>query len=185
MAGRREKAERRAGTFDAFDVALRRASFAGTLSATSLPRVADRLAPEGGASDVSWRIAGTKDVLGRPALEIGLDGAVPLVCQRCLQPFSWPLTQRTMLLLARDERELARLDAEDEHEVVLAAAPVETAMLVEDELLLTLPFAPRCGRAACAETAMSAVGAERMPALASSFTVLAEMKRPVPKKAKD
>ena len=31
--------------------------------------------------------------------------------------------------------------------MVLAAAPLDAATLVEDELLLTLPFAPRCERA--------------------------------------
>ena len=52
-----------------------------------------------------------------------------------------PVAQRTLLLLARDERELARLDAEDhEHEVVLADAPLDPLTLVEDELLLTLPL---------------------------------------------
>ncbi len=73
-----------------------------------MERAVDRLAPEGGASEVAWRITGTTDALGRPALEIRLDGSVPLECQRCLQPFAWPVAQCTMLLLARDERELAR-----------------------------------------------------------------------------
>ncbi len=69
-----------------------------------------------------------------------------------------------MVLLARDERELARLDEEDEHEVVLAASPLDAATLVEDELLLTLPFVPRCERAECARAARggSVAGPKRM-----------------------
>jgi uncharacterized metal-binding protein YceD (DUF177 family) len=75
-------------------------------------------------------IVGMTDASGRPALEVRLDGEVPLECQRCcLRTFTWPVAQATVLLLARDERELARLDADDAHEVILAAAPMT---LVED-----------------------------------------------------
>ncbi len=63
------------------------------------------------------------------------------------------------LLLARDERELAVLDAEDdEHEVLLADAPQDAMTLIEDEVLLVLPFAPRCERAACADSAARGAG---------------------------
>lgn len=175
MAGRQESADRRGGSFDAFDLALRRGRVAGAVDAASLPRVADRLATEGGAADVSWQIAGTANALGRPALEISLDGAVPLVCQRCLEPFAWPVAQRTTVLLARDERELAALDEDDqEHEVVLAAAPLAATTLVEDELLLTLPFAPHCVRAVCAESPLFGDAAAEGPA--SAFAALAGLK---------
>lgn len=139
-----------ARSFDAFELALRNASIAGTVDAKALPRVAESLAEQGGSADVEWRIAGKTDVLGHPALEIRLDGAVPLVCQRCLSEFSWPIAQSTEVLLAHDERELAKLDDEDEREVVLAAGKLDPATLVEDELVLTLPFVPRCERPECA-----------------------------------
>ncbi len=181
MAGRQETAGRRGGSFDAFDLARRGASFAGKVDATSFPRLADRLAPEAGEAEVRWRISGAADTLGRPALEISLDGVVPLVCQRCLQTFSWPVAQRTLLLLARDERELAILDAEDEHEVVAAAAPLDAATLAEDELLLTLPFVPRCGQATCGAGVVSSVRADEAPA--SAFAALAVLKAATRKKA--
>jgi len=184
MAGRQESAGRRGGSFDAFDLALRRASVAGAGDADSLPRVADRLAADGGAAKVSWQIAGIADSAGRPALEITLDGVVPLECQRCLQPFAWTVAQRTVVLLARDERELAALDEDDaEHEVVLAAGPLDAATLIEDELLLTLPFAPHCGRAACAGSPLYAGDAAEGPAPA--FAALAGLKRDDAKKPKE
>lgn len=185
MAGRQGASGRRGGSFDAFDLALRGATVVGTVNAASLPRAADRLAPEGGAADISWRIAGTTDALGRPALEIGLDGVAPLVCQRCLQTFTWPVVQRTLLLLARDGRELAVLDDDDEHEVVLADAPLEALTLVEDELLLTLPFVPRCERVGCAGTRLSVEEPAAAPASASAFAALAGLQRVTAKKAKD
>ncbi len=182
MAGRERSSGRR--VFDAFDVALRRATLTGTVEVASMSRTIDRLAPEIGAAELEWRIAGTADAMGRPALEIGLDGSVPLECQRCLSPFAWPVAQRTTLLLARSERELAVLDADDdEHEVILADVPQDAMTLIEDELLLALPVAPRCERVTCAQSALPtrAAPAQRAPA----FAALAGWKDDAAKKAKN
>ena len=185
MAERQQSTRRRGGTFDALDVALRGASFSGTMDAAALPRVIDVLAPDSGSAEVAWRIAGVVDAMARPALEISLDGAVPLVCQRCLRPFSWPVAQQTTVLLARDERELAHLDAEDEHEVMLAAAPVDMVTLTEDELLLALPFAPRCERAECTAAAIAGAGTQEETESPSAFAALAELKKGSAKKGKN
>jgi len=183
MAGQQGSSGRRRGAFDAFDLALRQGTLAGTVDVATMERAIDRLAPEGGASDVSWRITGTTDAMGRPALEIRLDGSVPLECQRCLQPFAWPVAQCTTLLLARNERDLAVLDAEDdEHEVLLADAPQDAMTLIEDEVLLVLPFAPRCGRPVCAEAPLAAP--ELAVPRASAFAALAGLKSVAAKKAK-
>jgi len=155
MTGRaptKHAAIHRTGSFDALELALRHLELAGTATASEFPRVADQLAPDVSGGDVgslAWRICGMADALGRPALEVSLDGSVMLECQRCLRPFAWPVAQRTMLLLARDEREQARLDEDDEHEVIVAGAPLDPRELVEDELVLTLPFAPHCERGDC------------------------------------
>jgi uncharacterized protein len=124
------------GDFDALVLAGQRQALGGSVDVRTLPRAAERLADDGPVP-LAWRIVGTSDAVGRPALEVALEGRVPLECQRCLRVFSWPVQQRTLLLLARDEAELARLDEIDEHEVLLAAAPWRCT-LVEDELLLTL-----------------------------------------------
>jgi uncharacterized protein len=183
MAGQQRSSGRRRGAFDAFDLAARQGTLAGAVDVATMGRAVDRLAPEGGACGVSWRITGTHDAMGRPALEVRLDGSVPLECQRCLQPFAWPVTQRTTLLLARDERELAVLDAEDDvNEVLLADAPLDAMTLIEDEVLLVLPFAPRCGRAACAEAPLAS-GQLDAPR-ASAFAALAGLKNVAAKKAK-
>ena len=177
MAGRQKSSERRSGEFDAFDVALRGATLSGTAQVASMPRVVDRLA-EGTAKDstaVSWRIAGVADAQGRPALEIELEGGVPLECQRCLQAFTWPLRQRTTLLLARNERELEVLDADDETlEVILADAPQDAQTLIEDEVLLALPFAPRCERPECAGNPLQSVDPDAPRT--SAFAALAGLK---------
>jgi uncharacterized protein len=127
--------------FDALRLARERGAVAGSVDAHELPRVADLLSD--GPASIEWRIEGAADVSERPSLRIALKGAVPLVCQRCLADFESPIDQDTEVLLARDEAELATLDADSRLEVVLADGPVDPLVLVEDELVLALPFAPR------------------------------------------
>jgi uncharacterized protein len=100
-----------------------------------------------------------------------------LQCQRCLRLFWWPVHQRTAVLLAHDERELAYLDDNDEREVVLAAGPLATLAIVEDELVLSLPYVPRCDRPDClAADAAARAGDDAVPA-PSAFEALARLKR--------
>lgn len=142
--------KRSPGRLDASRLARERDSVEGSVDAHELPRVADLLS-EGPAS-IEWRMEGTADASGRPALRITLKGAVTLVCQRCLADFECPIDQTSEVLLARDEAELAALDADSALEVVLAAGPVDPLTLVEDELVLALPFAPRHPDGACDST---------------------------------
>ncbi len=144
---------------------------------TSRARVRDRLAQAAGAAMVSWRIEGGHDALGRPALTLTVQGNLPLECQRCLQPFDTAIEQRSELLLARDEAELAKLDAE-EREVVLASAPLDAMTLIEDELLLSLPFAPMHPEAQCPAPAQAAEsGGEPERNTPSPFARLAALKK--------
>ncbi len=149
MAGQEVSTGRRAGAFDAWDLAARRESIAGSVATGELPKIVDRIAEGEPETELAWRIDGTADAMGRPALAIALDGELPLECQRCMRTFAWPVRQETLVLLAKDERELVRLDDNDLHEVVLAADVLDPMSLVEDELLLTMPFAPHCEQADC------------------------------------
>lgn len=137
------------GRFDAFELSAEGGKLAGELDARTLPRAADQLAEGADKAPIAWWITGGRDAAGRSLLTVRLDGAVPLVCQRCLQPFVATVAQATDLLLARDEAELARLDVE-ETEVVLANTMLDPRNVVEDELLLSLPLSPRHGEGECA-----------------------------------
>jgi len=177
MAGREVSTGRRTGAFEAWDLAARRDSIAGTVVAGELSRIADRIAEGASGPELRWRIDGTADAIGRPALAISLDGVVPLECQRCLRMFDWPVRQQTLLLLAKDERELVRLDENDLHEVILAADVLDPIALVEDELLLTLPFAPHCDRADCV-VREQAKGDVATTGTSSPFAALGALKSP-------
>ena len=167
-----------AGRFDAFRLATRGEVLAGEVDLVRRSRVLDRLAHTASSATVSWRIEGSQDALRRPMLTLTVQGSLPLVCQRCLQPFEVAIEQRSELLLARDEAELARLDAE-EREVVLASTPLDAMTLVEDELLLSLPFAPRHPEAQCpaAPAQAAASGEEHARDTPSPFARLAALKK--------
>jgi uncharacterized protein len=138
---RRSAAAPGSGKFDAVRLVGERGVLEGALDAAALPRVADRLVEDG--APVRWRIEGSTDDVGRPALALSLSGELPLECQRCLGVYRWPVDQRTQVLLARSDAEVAALDSDSDLEVVLAAAPLDPLELVEDELVLVMPFAPR------------------------------------------
>ena len=151
--------------FDAFKLAASGGRLEGTIPPQALPRLGDRLAERldeqagtgsGTVGNLAWRIRGERDEEGRPALEVSIEGVIPLTCQRCLEPVDERVGQSTVLLIAHGEAELASLDEASVHEVVLADGPLDAIELVEDELLLTLPFAPR--HPACAGAAAAADG---------------------------
>lgn len=114
----------------------------GVVDARTLEVASESFAEGDAPVDVAWRIAGVRGDDGRPALTLALQGSLPFTCQRCLEEFSWPLQQETRVLLARDDAELATLDETTDDEVILASTPVGAYTLVEDELVLSMPFAP-------------------------------------------
>jgi len=162
--------------FDALQLASRGETLTGEVDMARRARVADRLVPEA-AAPIAWQIAGARDALGRPTLVVTIQGSLPVVCQRCLQPFDASIDQRSELLLARDSAELKRLDAEA-LEVVSAAGPIDALSLIEDELLLSLPFAPRHpeGKCPASETMVMERGSTRQKS-ASPFASLAALKK--------
>jgi Predicted metal-binding, possibly nucleic acid-binding protein len=162
--------------FDALKLSAAGESLEGVVDPADLPRVADRLATDAGAARLAWQLVGGRDAQGRPALTLTLAGSVPLVCQRCLQPFAAIVDQSTELLLARSEAELARWDV-DEIEVVLATERLDPLILVEDELLLSLPFSPRHADGQCESASPMVAGQESSQSRASPFGQLGELKK--------
>jgi uncharacterized protein len=169
-------AGRRPTRFDALKLSASGESLAGAADAKDLPRVADRLAEDAGPARIDWRLVGGTDGQRRPVLTLTLTGSVPLVCQRCLQPFTATVDQSTELLLARSETELARLDA-DEIEVILATERLDPLALIEDELLLSLPFSPRHAEGECEAAGPAVACQEKNQGRVAPFGRLSELKK--------
>ena len=162
--------------FDALRLSASGESLVGEIDAADLPRIAGRLAADAGSARIAWKLVGGLDEQRRPSLTLTLAGSVPLVCQRCLHPFAVVVDQSTELLLARSDAELARLDVE-EIEVVLATERLDPLTLVEDELLLSLPFSPRHADGRC-ELASPMVAGQESKGKTSPFARLGDLKKP-------
>jgi uncharacterized protein len=114
----------------------------GSRPVASFERIRDLL--DSGDGDVRYEVSGTSDGSGRPALRMRISGALQLTCQRCLQAMSFPLEVDEMLVLARSEAEIEAQPVEtDEPDRVLGGKEMAVGTLLEDEILLALPFAPR------------------------------------------
>lgn len=120
-------------------VSVRR-SFQGALPVAAMPRLREALAEEAGS--VQYRLDFGRDELGIAYVEVRVQASLRVVCQRTLEPFSLPVAVDTRLGLIRAEREEAALPAAYEPLLVAEDGKLMLSDLIEDELLLALPWVP-------------------------------------------
>ena len=127
---------------DGFEFASAGATQEGKLPLSSFPRLQDVLVSDAG--DVTYALRGVRDDRGRPSLHLSVRGTLQLRCQRCLGPLSHEVQAEQLLVLAASQAEIdaepAAVDAPDR---VVAGKEMAVRDLVEDELILSLPYAPR------------------------------------------
>ena len=133
---------------DAFRLAREHGVVEGSVDAHQLPRVDDLLAE--GPATVAWRIEGTADASGRPALSIDARwfSAASRASAASTISSGRSTSERNCCLRATSASSRCSTPTA-RSEVVLAGTPVEPLTLVEDELVLALPFAPRHPEGAC------------------------------------
>ena len=118
------------------------ASLRGELPVASLSRVLDMLADSSG--NLAYRVAGQMGPRGRPCLILEVDGVLSVRCQRCLEGIAHPLKIRSLLEFIGSEEELTQEEIEDDsRDFLLAQKELDVAALIEDEVILDLPVAPR------------------------------------------
>ncbi|MFM1885255.1 MAG: hypothetical protein RL026_412 [Pseudomonadota bacterium] len=78
---------------------------------------------------------------GFPAAQVEASAEVTLACQRCFGPLRLRLEGRSLVYLPTSENEAERVPA-DAEVLIAAEGRLRPAELVEEELLLALPFAP-------------------------------------------
>jgi uncharacterized protein len=71
------------------------------------------------------------------------DATLPLVCQRCLLPVEIPLVVDRSFRFVSDEATAAAEDDQSEEDLLALSRSFDLLELVEDELLMELPVAPR------------------------------------------
>lgn len=136
------------GTAELADLAARRATLDRSFDVPSLPRLAALGEfPEGGGDAIEpgrleARFAFQPGPEGIPQVQVMVTGALRLRCQRCLKPLSWPVAvDETLAIVGSDE---ATSGLEDPFATVLLDADtLALPNLVEDEVLASLPLAPR------------------------------------------
>ena len=77
------------------------------------------------------------------------------MCQRCMKPMPFELDENVRIILFADENSLDEAMAADEElEGLLLEKELDVRVLVEDQVLMALPFSPRhedCDNVALAE----------------------------------
>lgn len=156
----------------------------GTVNLAEMPRLlAEQAAdaPVDADTRFRWQMQGAireeatagESARQRLFVDLEVDGAVWLQCQRCLKAYGQPLPVRTRLEVVRSEAEAdaAPLD-DDEADVIVGSRTFDLITQIEDELLLALPVSPR--HAVCPEGILPGdVEPEKEP---SPFAVLANLK---------
>jgi uncharacterized protein len=125
----------------------------GTLPVSSLERLHDMLVDTSGSLD--FRLVGYRGERGEAMLALTVTGSLGLACQRCLEAIRFGVDIDSRLELVLEGKEMPEDELEDDSRDFLpVAGALDVADLVEDEILLALPVAPRherCGLPGAAE----------------------------------
>lgn len=132
---------------DSLDFARKGEEVRGEIPLAEMPRLKDVLFSSDGT--ISYVVRGSVGGDGKPMLNMMLDGSCYLRCQRCMEALLHPVKLGNTLLVV-SENELDEFSGEEgEPDCIAADAHLEVAKLVEDELLLSLPFAPKHPEGVC------------------------------------
>lgn len=99
--------------------------------------------------EVSWRLEGFRAERAESMLRLTVAGCIQLACQRCLEAIPFDLDVDSVLELVPEGAEMSQDELEDDtRDFLPVVKELDVAELVEDEILLALPVAPRhekCG----------------------------------------
>jgi uncharacterized protein len=152
---------------DSVDFARNGKEIRGEIAVSALSRLADKLAKSDGT--LTYIVSGYH-ADGRDMLEVSLQGACTLRCQRCLSELEYPVNLVSRLWLLPADK-LDEAEEDDEVDAIEAEPRLDVLALIEEELLLGLPFAPRHPEGECAPAAND------LQQKANPFAVLAGLKK--------
>jgi len=172
--------------FDPHRLDIRRfAEEGGVLGATDPLLRYRRLAAEtdaGGEREVHWQARGEmlnpQHVQPQVWVHVHADAALPQVCQRCLHPVEVRLAVDRSFRFVADEATAAAEDDDAEEDLLALSHSFDLLELIEDELLMELPVAPRheaCPvdvKMSASDPAFEAAGARKE----NPFAVLGKLK---------
>jgi uncharacterized protein len=157
---------------DSVDFAQTAQELHGTVALASLSRLKESSLPETEGS-LRYALKGSSDGQGRFFLSIEIKGVLPLRCQRCLETMTYPLRVISALRLVRQtEAQSAGDDDPLAPDCIEARHDLDIVELLEEEILLALPYAPKHDDKACRKASY-----DRDPAGTRAFAVLADLKK--------
>lgn len=143
-------------------------SLTRSVAVADLPRLLGGLASSQGT--LQYSLEGVLSDRGKPCLHLLVSGTVQLVCQRCLELLDHPVQVDSLLELIANETDLSQEELEDDsRDFIPADKEQDVEDLVEDEVILSLPIAPR--HEACALPQGGDVSGKVLP-----FAALAALK---------
>ena len=104
--------------------------------------------PDQADTTVSWTVKGEMDSFGQRFLHVHVTAAPLLECQRCLKPLEWAVDSQNRLQVVNSEAALdvgddTEADSDDVIERILGSQRLDVLALVEDEIILSLPYVPK------------------------------------------
>lgn len=111
------------------------------------PRLMAETGGRGAALPVAWSGSGElrnpRHVHPQVWLHLQAEAVLPLTCQRCLEPVDIPVAFERSFRFVADEETAAAEDDESEEDLLALSPGFDLVELVEDELLMEMPVAPR------------------------------------------
>ena len=138
----------RAASIKATEFAKLEKELVGTCAPASLERLAPLLGAEDGCVEYSLKGFVRRDE--KPAIRLGVRARVTLQCQRCLEALTVEVESSRDLVFVPSERLTAFEDEEEDADYLPLEDALDPLVVVEDEVLLALPIAPRHAEGSCA-----------------------------------
>lgn len=148
------------------DFVLRRTYQGAFLGISDLPRLAEEVSTVASGDGFNWEFqthfGDSAGVEPRQILQLGLNGRLHLICQRCLQDCAVDLAEKRRFIILATKEEADHYPVEDEdQEPLVASQQFNLLETIEDEILLSIPLIPKHPESFC-ESHLLAWGAKSL-----------------------
>ncbi|NYT65942.1 DUF177 domain-containing protein [Alcaligenaceae bacterium] len=132
---------------------------------------------------VTWSITGSSDLHGQRFLALHVQGDLTLECQRCMGTVVWPIDSHSTLQVVRTQEALELEDDQDLDdpddviERIMGSPRLDVLELVEDELILSLPYVAKHDACPTAFGQQDALDDTIDTGRPSPFAVLSQLKK--------
>jgi len=146
---------------DSLDFARKSREIHGIVAHLDFPRLCEVLQSADGS--LEYWLEGNRNDRGEAELLMRICGEMKLVCQRCLEIMNFSLDASTRFVVLDESAMPSPEDESDEVEYLAADAKMDVLALIEDEVLLALPYAPVHKDAHCHPTESVGVTKKESP----------------------